>query len=549
MSNFGTLDLIVVLIYAAILVGIIYFSSKGIKSAEEFKTGGSRFGQLAITATQGASMKGAGALVAYPGGAWTNGIGVLFSSQCYNIGGWVALMIGLARKLKKCADKVHIKSLGDVFKHRYNGNKAARICGGVLSTWLSLANVTGSLAAIGLLLFLVTAKYGLTYVQCIVISGVIVIGCTIFGGLVSVVYTDVFQWFVMTPVIFIIIPLFCILNGATPTKIHEILPAEQFFSLKPNIMWFGFLLSGLFCSVGDIVYLTRYIASKDENTAVRGSTYAWVYVTLWAGTVLIMGLAAAMLITKDMVKGADEVVYTLMGIILPPGLLGLFASALFATTISTLDSYLHTAVVAITVDIRATLLGDKNFTDKQELFFARAATLVLGVLAIIGVVWFKDILTIINLGFGLYGAVVFFPLMATFFWKKSTAESTILGMVAGGAIYLGTYYVKWQLPIAWGLVASLVVCIVVALAQNKETELLPGFADNGKIVSGHSQDFWIFLGGFIGCLGTLVISVGIATWFNWIAFIGGFVILFVGVKLLHFATPEEHKEATVPAES
>ena len=74
-------------------------------------------------ATQGASMKGSASLIGYAGGAWTSGIGVLFASQCYNMGGWVAVMIGLARRLKKSADQVNIQSLGDIFKHRYQGDK------------------------------------------------------------------------------------------------------------------------------------------------------------------------------------------------------------------------------------------------------------------------------------------------------------------------------------------------------------------------------------------------------------------------------------------
>ncbi|MDL2263563.1 sodium:solute symporter family protein [Synergistaceae bacterium OttesenSCG-928-I11] len=537
MFEFTTLDTIVVVIYFLIMVGIIYFSSRSVKSSDDFLIGGKRFGSFATMATQGASMKGSASLVGYAGGAWTNGIGVLFASQCYNMGGWLAVMIGLARRLKKCGDALDIKSVGDVFKYRYNDNKVARICGGIASTWLALATMASQLVAISLLLYMAAGHYGLTYNQCLVISGVIAVGCTIFGGLVSVIYTDVFQWCVMTPTIFVIIPLFCIMHGATPSNIHATLAAEQFFDLRPNPTWIALLMSGLLTSVADIVYLTRFISAKDERSAVRGSTFGFLYTTLWAGIVLFFGLAAAILIKPDMVTGTDQVLYKLMGMVLPSGLLGLFGAALFATTISTIDSYLHIAVVAVTVDIRD-VVSSKKLTDRQELIFARVLTVVLTALCVIFVVSMKGIIAIFNLGWGVYASAVFMPLMATFFWRKATAESTLAGIATGVAAYLFTYYSGWKLPIMWGVGLSLAAVVIVALIQNKDTDLLPGFGDRGKVVKGYPQDVWIFGGALVGCIGTLAISIGVGMWVNWIHIVVGLVVMSIGMKLLTTGTPK-----------
>lgn len=539
MFNFVFLDYLVVFLYVIILVGIIVLSSKNVKSASEFKLGGKKFGTLAIMATQGASMKGSASLIGYAGGAWTSGIGVLFASQCYNMGGWVAVMIGLARRLKKSADQVNIQSLGDIFKHRYQGDKATRVCSGLMTGWLSMATVSGQLAAIGLLLYLATGKYGVTYVQCVSIAGVIVVACTIFGGIVSVIYTDVFQWFVMTPTIFILIPIFCILNGATPENVHQILPKDIFFSLKPSLAWLTLLIGGLLTSVTDIVYLTRYISAKDERTAVRGSSFGFLYTTLWAGIVIVFGLAAAVIVTPDMItEGKDQVLYTLMGIILPPGVLGIFAAALFATTISTIDSYLHTAVVAVTADMKD-VFYTKEFTEKQELNFVRIVTVILTLISIFAVLKLKGIIAIFNLGWSMYASVTFAPVIATLYWRKSTAASSLVGMAFGGATFLYANFNAWKLPVLWGVGVSIIAIIIVALIQNKETPLLPGFQDSGKIVKGHSQDCWIFVGALVGCIGSLLVSVGVAMWFNWIILIVGLAVMASGIKMLAIGTPTD----------
>jgi len=536
MFEFTTLDIAVVVLYFVILIVIIYASSKQVKSAKEFMLGGKKFGSLATMATQGASMKGSASLVGYAGGAWTSGVGVLFSSQCYNIGGWVAIMTGLARRLKRSADHIDIKSVGDVFGHRYNGNRAARLCGGIASTWLALATMGGQLVAIGLLLYMATAQYGLTYHQCVVISGAAVIGCTIFGGLVSVVYTDVFQWFVMTPTIFIVIPLFCVLNGATPGNIHAALDASKYFDLRPNAAWITLLISGMLTSVADIVYLTRFISAKDERTAVRGSTFGFLYTTLWAGIVIVFGLAAATIVTPDMVNRSDEVLYRLMGEILPPGLLGLFAAALLATTISTIDSYLHIAVVAVTVDIREALSA-KKLTDGQELLFARALTVILTVLCIVFVLGMEGIIAIYNLGWGMYASAIFAPLMATFFWRKSTARSTLAGIAAGSMFFLFAHFSGWKFPILWGVGMSASIVMIVGFLQNLDTDLLPGFADRGVMIMGRSQDTWIFGGAIVGCFGALSVSVGIAMWVSLPPLIAGFAIMALGMLMLAKGTP------------
>lgn len=548
MLDFTGLDMFVIVLYFVIIAGIIYLSSKGVSSSSDFMLGGKRFGSLAIMATQGASMKGSASLIGYAGGAWKSGVGVLFASQCYNVGGWVAIMLGLARRLKKSADHIEIRSVGDVFKHRYNGNRLARVCGGIASTWLALATMASQLVAIGLLLYMATSKYGLTYVQCMFISSIVVILCTIFGGLVSVVYTDVFQWFVMTPTIFILIPLFCILNGATPSNVHAQLAAEQYFSLRPSVAWVTLLISGLLTSVADIVYLTRFISAKDEKTAVRGSTFGFLYTTLWAGIVIFFGLAAAIIVTPDMVTANDQVIYRLMGEIMPAGLLGLFAAALLATTISTVDSYLHIAVVAVTVDIREAL-STKELTDKQELLLVRILTVVLTFLCMFIVLKMKGIIAIFNLGWGSYASAVFAPLMATFYWRKSTAESTLAGIIGGVGVYLFTYYSGWKLPVLWGVGSSILFVLVIGLLQNKVTALLPGFEEGGLKIKGYSQDAWIFGGALIGCAGSLVISVGVGMWISWTSMALGLLLLFGGLKCLATGTPDNMLDPTKTVES
>jgi hypothetical protein len=110
-------------------------------------------------------------------------------------------------------------------------------------------------------------------------------------------------------------------------------------------------------------------------------------------------------------------------------------------------------------------------------------------------------------------------------------------MASGGVTFLYANFNAWKLPVLWGVGISIIAIVIVALVQNQETPLLPGFQDSGKIVKGHSQDKWIFGGAFVGCIGSLLVSLGVAMWFNWIILILGLVVMASGIKMLAIGTP------------
>lgn len=544
--TFSVLDIIVVAVYTAIMIWITVAAAKSTKSGSDFAMGGKSFGSFATMATQGAAMKGAGTLVGYGGGAWVSGLGALFASQCYNIGGWVSVMIGLARRLKTCGDALNIRSLGDIYRFRYNNNKAARVAGGVLTNINNVATLAVQLVSLAIMLHMVLGPFGVSYIMCLVICSVVVVLCTVFGGLKSVVWTSVYQWWVMTPVIFIVVPIFCVLNGATPTNLRVMLD-QSYFSLAPSISWVSLLISGVLSASVDIVYLTRYVSAKDEKSAVRGSAFGFLYTTVWAGIVILFGLTAAILIPQDSGIPQDEILYTVMNMILPNGVIGLFAAALFSATISTVDSYLHVGVVAITTDIIEPFRKTPA-TPEQELLLMRVLTVVVTAVVAVVVTAMSSILELYDLAWGIYAAAAFTPTILTLYWKKSTVVSCLAGMACGFAAYLLAFLNNWTLPVVWGVIAAGVVDILIGLVQNKSSELLPGFGEgDGLKIRGLSQDAWIFIGCLIGCSGTLILSVGIASWFEIIPAIVGVVILFAGLRLVKIGTPDNIEELRAKA--
>lgn len=524
------LDIIVIAIYFAAVIGNGVYWSRKAKQSDDFLLGGKSFGIFATLCTQGATMKGSGALLGYSAGAYTNGNGVLISSQCYSLGAWGAILTGVARKLKKCSDIIDIRSSGDLFLKRYDSPLLKKLSG-LGGAWLALSILSGNMAAVGLLIHLLFGKYGLTFEMSLILGMVVTMIYTTLGGLMSVVHNDVLNWLIMTPLVFLIVPAMLIYHGgATPSAIHAALDPEQFFSLSPNIWWLGYLISGVMSACCDVNHLTRYITAVDEKTAVKGSMLGFTFCTLLAGLVIFFGLTAAMLVDPAIVaENKDGVLFALVSRILPAGMVGLFLAATLAMTISTIDSNLNTSVLCIMVDVVEPSLS-KETTDKQKLFYCRIVNLVIAVLSIFFVLKVKGIVAIMLMGFNVYSSAFFFPLMSCMFWKKATEKGCLAGIILGGVMAVVAINMGLALPVIWGVAVSFVATVVISLATYRGEAmkpLLPGFDEGNKKIDGQ-----VFVACMLGACGSLIFSIGIGMWVNWICIVAGAIGMLACVKIL-----------------
>jgi sodium/proline symporter len=111
---------------------------------------------------------------------------------------------------------------------------------------------------------------------------------------------------------------------------------------------------------------------------------------------------------------------------------GLAMAGILAATISSSDSFLLIASSAVSKNIFQGIIH-KKATDKQVMWAAR---IVLLVVALVGIVIALDknsiIFTIVSFAWAGFGAT-FGPIMLfSLFWKRTTKQGAIAGMLAGG---------------------------------------------------------------------------------------------------------------------
>lgn len=179
-------------------------------------------------------------------------------------------------------------------------------------------------------------------------------------------------------------------------------------------------------------------------------------------------------------KGSAESIFiTLSTNLMPTVIAGLAMAGILAATISSSDSYLLIASSAVSKNIYQGLFK-KNATDKQVM---RVSRLVLLAITLIGVVIALDessvIFKIVSFAWAGFGAT-FGPIMLfSLFWKRTTREGAIAGMLSGGLMVfvwklfikpLGGIFGIYELLPAF-LFSCLAILVVSLLTKEPDQEM------------------------------------------------------------------------------
>lgn len=429
-----TLDLIVVGLYFASLVGIGYYimlqAQKG-KENESFLAADRNMGLIRTTGSAAATDLGGGFSIAMGGLGFSIGIS---GSWLIGVSGLSAVLAAffLAPKIKRWSDKVKGLTTGDLFEYRFDkktGMVAAILIG--LSWWTFVGGQVIAGAK------LVAGTIGLPVTITIIIAGGIVLIYTAMGGLKAVMTLDVYQVVILfIGVIFILVPLGLKEVGGYGALMEQLSSNPDTANLtkwnaidwKTAIGWFLSIFPVWFISIATF---QRVIAAKDVKTAktgifLTGFPIEW---PLFAIGMTLVGLMAHVLIPG--LEDPELATPTMIVTVLPIGLSGLVVAAYMAAVLSTADSCLMGSVAIFTNDIYHKLIN-REATDKQLMTVNRIAVLVGGALAIGLAYRIPRVIDLVLYAYTFGAAGLFFPMLALLFWKRATATGAFWSIILGG---------------------------------------------------------------------------------------------------------------------
>ena len=452
------------IIYLIILVIIGFIGAGKAKDSNHYLVANRGLTLPVLVGTIIAGWLGAGTVVGHANISYSSGFGALW----WVVGGATAIsiIISISKKLRN----LNLYTVPDLLELRYG--PVAKILGSV-TIIIAFTGIVGS--QIKAMSYVLEAITNIDPTIGAIIGALLVIFYTVMGGMYSVAYTDVLQYAMLLIGLLIAAPIAFIAAGGFSGWVST-LPATHF---EPTG---GLGLSGalaialpflMLATVDQNLYQRMY-AAKSANTARKGAILGLI------GGVTVMLLVFVIAVSSAVIFpdiNPDLAVYTIATDLLNPFLGMILLIAILSIIMSTADSYLLSPATNISKDLYKRFINPEA-TDKQILIITRVSVVILGLIGLAGALWFDTFLGFMLVGYTVYGAGVFFPILAAFLWRGATYKGAVASIVGG---LLSTLIWEFGVnstisTIYIGAITSLVLLIFVSLATNhSETENADAF--------------------------------------------------------------------------
>ena len=443
-----------------IVLGIL-FSGKN-HSTADFYLGGRKLGPFVTAMSAEASDMSSWLLMGLPGVALATGLPEAF---------WTALGLGIgtyinwlvtAKRIRRYSQKLGAVTVPDFFSRRYHdkGHILSVIAALVIIVFF-IPYVASGFNACGTLF---SSLFGVRYSTAMLISAVVILIYTSLGGFLAASTSDLIQSVVMTCALIVVVG-FGISSAGGWSKVAEnaaslpgYLNLTQGYDAStgtaasyPPLVILSTMAWGL-GYFGMPHILLRFMAIKDEKKLSLSRRVATVWVFIAMGVAILIGVVGSAMIANGSVAplasgDSQRIIIKIAELLSSHGVLaalvaGVILSGILAATMSTADSQLLAAASSVTQD----LLGDTfkvKLSDKAAMIIARAAVLVIGVIAIVWAWKEGSVFTIVSFAWAGFGAAFGPTMLLALFWKRSTKAGAVAGMLAGGVmVFVWKYLVR-----------------------------------------------------------------------------------------------------------
>ena len=324
---------------------------------------------------------------------------------------------------------------------------------------------------------LIESITGIPFKWALIIFAATVIVYTSFGGFSAVAITDAIQGIVMMAGTFLLV--FFVLKaggglGGIDAGLNKNLPGvydNMWAKYKPGTLVSFWILVG-FGTLGLPQTAVRALGFSSTKSLKKAMVIGTVTCSFILVGMHLAGCWAGALADKSMVKTSDYFIPFVVQSIMPVGLAGIFLAAPMAAVMSTVDSLLLLAAVAILKDLYKTYIV-KN--DEKKFKISSALIIIAtGAVVVFFTLHATKIIFLLNLfAFGGLECSFFWPLVGGLFWKKGTKEAALASSLGAVAVYILCHYfvhVAGINAVVWGLLAGGIIYFATGFMQNKQID-------------------------------------------------------------------------------
>lgn len=488
--------LVAFIVYLGVMLGIgFYFTNKSKKMGDYFLAGRGLGSWVVAMSAQASDMSG-WLLMGLPGAAYLSGLCNYWIALGLTIGtalNWIFVAKRIRKFTYVAGDSITIP---EYFQNRFKSNSPVvrLVCAFFIFVFFLVytcsAFVTGG--KLFTQVFHCDARYGKA---AIIISAVIIVTYTFFGGFNAVAWTDLIQGIIMFVAI-VVLPIILIIkspdlswSALNNTAVlsagnGEIAQGTGFMSLFTG-QTKASVISSLAWGLGYFGMphiIVRFMAIKSSKLIKKSATIAitWVVISLFAAVFIgILGrqyLSSEginlITVSNGVISNDSELIFIkLVDKLFPPLLTGVFLSAVLASIMSTADSQLLVTASAVVNDFFK-VIYKRKVSDKNQMWVSRAAVMLVSIIAcILALLNNKSIMNIVANAWAGFGAAFGPAILLSVYWKRLTLKGTVAGIIGGGmTVLIWVYLLNWDTKlysIIPGFAISVILTVVVSLLDKK----------------------------------------------------------------------------------
>jgi solute:Na+ symporter, SSS family len=508
--SLSTIDILVILLYFCMVLGIGFYLKRFTKTGEDFFLAGRDMSSWIAGLSFVAANLGSLELMGWAASAYQYGI---LATHWYWIGAIPAMLfLGIVMMPFYYISRTH--SVPGYLKLRYGepARALSAITFGLMTVLMSGINMYSMALVMKIIL-------GWDIHFSIWVSSITVAVYVFLGGLLSAIFNEVLQFFLIWLGAIVISILGLVEAGGWSGMVHKIAerwPGQDYthlwmglgsFTSNPmGINWLGIVLGlGFVISFGywttDFLVVQRVLSAHDLRSAQMAPIIGSVFKMALPFIVILPGLLALAVLPEKLVGesqagvGAhtyNEVLPLMLARYCGPGLLGLGITALIAGFMSGMAGNVSAFATVWTYDIYRAFVR-KTASDSHYVAVGRWCT-VLGVLVSIGtaylVMQFLSIMDYVQALFSFFIAPLFGTVILGMLWKRATPAAGFWGLLAGTVSSISMFiWVKGD-PSALRFIAlsphaqdmaenmyralwSWLICVVVTVAVSMVTRPKP----------------------------------------------------------------------------
>lgn len=425
------------LIYLLIMLAIGFWANRKVKNYSDFMVAGRQLPYWLCTFTLFATWFGGGTCIGAAGAAYEGGmLGVIAdpfgAALCLALAG-----LFYVRKLRRLA----FHTVADFFKARF-GKEAELLCS-IFSIPAYVGWVGSQFVAIGFIFHTFT---GVDVETAIFIGALCILVYTTIGGLWAVAVTDFIQALVIIVGLLVLFALVLTDLGGVeqalslvPTDRWRLIPDSSFKD------WLWYLQAWFVVGLGNLPgqdLVQRAMGARSENVAQTSAISAGALYLLIGLVPVFLGMLGSFILPE--LENAELIVPLLCQKYLPPVGMAILLCALFSALMSSADSALLAAASLVGKNISA--FFSQNQPQETVLKITRWAIPVLGLLALVIALYFKNVYNLMVNSWSTILVTLFVPFTAGLFWRKANRPAAVMSMLAGLVFWLVLLLVQSRYP-------------------------------------------------------------------------------------------------------